>query len=270
MANERLTAALDYATRGWYVVPLNPQSKVISWEMCHKLEFMWNLDQPAPTDADIRHWFKLEPDINIGIRMAGSGLAVFDVDEMTNIHKIPGFEGNGLPCTPTVQTARGLHVLVGDFLTTWPATWAASVPAYVVAPPSRHPDMFTYYQWMITPDVPLADVPDWLLAAVEPPLPPSSWFADMSEWDEDDEAIATDFEWDDEDSSSARTAGSPSRTTTRWAGATSACAWTATSPSTSSPPGISGCASATAATWCCPMIRCTRCAPSAGRCRCGG
>jgi len=226
MANERLTAALDYATRGWYVVPLNPQSKVISWEMCHKLEFMWNLDQPAPTDADIRHWFKLEPDINIGIRMAGSGLAVFDVDEMTNIHKIPGFEGNGLPCTPTVQTARGLHyyfrapdgkesgqvrvfqppdvsVLVGDFLTTWPATWAASVPAYVVAPPSRHPDMFTYYQWMITPDVPLADVPDWLLAAVEPPLPPSSWFADMSEWDEDDEAypeaIAADFEWDDED-----------------------------------------------------------------------
>jgi hypothetical protein len=47
------------------------------------------------------------------------------------------------------------------------------------------------------------EMPAWLLSAVVPPLPPSSWFADMSEWDEDDEAyheaIAADFEWDDED-----------------------------------------------------------------------
>lgn len=218
MENERLTAALDYAARGWYVVPLNPQSKALSWDMCHKLNFLWNLDQPAPTEQDIRRWFKVEPDINIGIRMAGSGLAVFDVDAPAHVHKIPGADGP--PLTPTVQTGKGVHyyfrapegavsgqvrvfqppepsVLVGDFLTPTPPEWKEDM-AYVVAPPSRHPDMFSSYQWIMTPNVPLAEVPDWLLAAVVPPLPPSSWFVDMDEDDEEyHEAMAA--EWDDED-----------------------------------------------------------------------
>jgi hypothetical protein len=93
-------------------------------------------------------------------------------------------------------------LLVGDFLTTYSPEWKDG-PAYVVAPPSRHPDGFFTYQWLVNPRLPLAEVPAWLLSAVVPPLPPSSWFADMSEWDEDDEAyheaIAADFEWDDED-----------------------------------------------------------------------
>ena len=225
MANERLTAALDYATRGWHVVPLNPQSKVLSYDMSAKLAFDWYADGPAPDAATIQRWFKLEPDINIGIRLDGSGLAVFDIDALGHLSKIPGFEPDGLPLTPTVQTARGQHyyfrapegvvsgqvrifqppessLLVGDFLTTYSPEWKDG-PAYVVAPPSRHPDGFFTYQWLVNPRLPLAEVPAWLLSAVVPPLPPSSWFADMSEWDEDDEAyheaIAADFEWDDED-----------------------------------------------------------------------
>jgi len=227
--NDRLTAALDYAARGWYVVPLNPQSKVLSWEMSLTLAFDWYGDDPAPDAATIQRWFELEPELNVGIRMDGSGLAVLDIDELGHLHKVPGFEPDGLPLTPSVRTARGKHVyfrapeegivsgqvrvfqppepslLVGDFLTTYSPAWKgggpAYVPAYVVAPPSRHPDGLTTYQWLDRPDVPLAEVPDWLLLAVVPPMPPSSWFADLADWPEEDEAyhdaMAADFEWDE-------------------------------------------------------------------------
>ena len=223
--NDRLTAALDYAARGWYVIPLDPQSKVLSWDMRAKLAFDWHGDVPAPDASMIQRWFDLEPALNVGIRMDGSDLAVLDIDEMGHMHKIPGFEPDGLPLTPTVQTARGQHyyfhapegvesgqvrvfqppkpsLLVGDFLTTYLPQWAVG-PAYVVAPPSRHPDGFFTYQWLDNPNLPLAEVPAWLLAAVVPPLPPSSWYADLAAWDEADEAyheaMAADFEWDDDD-----------------------------------------------------------------------
>lgn len=223
MSNERLAAAIDYALKGWYVLPLNPQSKVLSPDLRDTLAFDGSQDAPPDARA-IQRWFEIEPELNVGIRLAGSNLAVFDVDGIEHTHKIPGFDPDGLPLTPTVQTARGLHyyfrapdgkesgqvrvfqpphpsVLVGDFLTTYSPQWAGG-PAYVVAPPSRHPDGLTTYRWLVNPNVPLAEVPAWLLAAVVPPLPPSSWFADMADWNEDDEAyheaMAADFEPDED------------------------------------------------------------------------
>lgn len=70
--NPLLTAALEYAARGWRVFPVKPRGKA-----------------PIPSDgflsgttsaATIRRWWTQVPDANIGLWLAGSGLVAVDVD----------------------------------------------------------------------------------------------------------------------------------------------------------------------------------------------
>lgn len=68
-----LISALAYASQGWHVFPLQPESKVpLAGTRGH-------LD--ASIDAEvIRGWWRAVPDANIGLSLEPSGLALLDVD----------------------------------------------------------------------------------------------------------------------------------------------------------------------------------------------
>src|ERR1700749_3969006 len=71
--NELLSAALNYATQGWYVFPIAPGRKrppLIEKQYTH-----------STTDPDtIRAWWQDNPKANIGLDCGKSGLVMVDVD----------------------------------------------------------------------------------------------------------------------------------------------------------------------------------------------
>jgi hypothetical protein len=78
-----LNQALDYLDMGWSVIPLRGKRPVLgSW-----LEYQKRL----ATREEVREWFRLEPDANIGIVTGKvSGLVVVDFDGIT-VSLGPGF-----------------------------------------------------------------------------------------------------------------------------------------------------------------------------------
>jgi hypothetical protein len=96
-----LAAALDYATRGWYVFPCRPGAKMPLTARGH-LEASVNPDQ-------INMWWGMHPNANIGVAVAPSGLVVLDVDTAEGK---PGLASLGeinahLPETLLARTGRG-------------------------------------------------------------------------------------------------------------------------------------------------------------------
>ena len=194
MINEMFKAALDYAARGWFVLPLNPASKVASCDLLAQIGFDWNTETKPDTET-LTRWFEIMPDLNIGIRLRGSGLSVVDVDDMGKFI-LWMVDIGPLPDAPCVRTKRGCHYFfkespldqcgainseahgyLGDFLTPNPPHWKPLDRAYVVAPPSRHPmNSHIIYEWLVQPDeCALVQVPDWIRSAVYEPVAPHSW-----------------------------------------------------------------------------------------------
>ncbi len=68
-------AAIEYAQRGWAVMPLKAKKKDPHFDLIK------NAYLGATTDeALIEFWFDVDPTANIGIACITSGLVVFDVD----------------------------------------------------------------------------------------------------------------------------------------------------------------------------------------------
>ena len=66
--------AVAYAEKGWWVLPLKPQSK----EPCKFLRHGY-LD--ASSDKlTVKKWFKDDPELNIGLAIVQSNLVVLDFD----------------------------------------------------------------------------------------------------------------------------------------------------------------------------------------------
>lgn len=135
-----LEHALDYARRGWRVFPLRPGQK-------EPLSSHGHLD--ATTDLEqVRSWWLVHPDANIGIATGGVFGVVVDVDA-------EGAE-EGLPCplpeTRTIRTARGRHLVyqtpaghVGNASGVVPhVDIRGDGTGYIVAPPSVHPSGAVY------------------------------------------------------------------------------------------------------------------------------
>lgn len=171
-----LTAATQYLTLGWSVIPLEPRGKrpaVIDAGPPEK-RMPWECYQTRQTRPDeVERWSLRWPDANIGI-VAGavSGVIVADFD---------GPEGAELkatreiPPTPTARTGKGWHVFfkhpggeVRNFARKLPGLDLRGDGGYVVAAPSIHGNG-SVYAWEVSPDMPLADPPAWLMELIRPP-----------------------------------------------------------------------------------------------------
>ena len=149
--NEFLTAALEYAERGWRVLPARPRGKaplIKGWPV------------KATTDPNtIKEWWERWPSANVAIA-TGNGLIVLDVDfdmggacSMREIREKYSF-----PTTPTVETpGPGCHHYlqntrdeIGNKVDFMPGLDLRGAGGYVIAPPSTHPNG-GIYQWSIKP-----------------------------------------------------------------------------------------------------------------------
>jgi hypothetical protein len=132
-------AALDYADRGWAVMPLLPNKKDPHFDLCRRAYLSATTDQKL-----INFWFDYNENINLGIACSTSGLVVFDIDYRNGGEMLDQFEP-----TYTVQTGDGLHL----YYATSPAGIYRGKLAdgidikykgYVAAAPSIHPSGARY------------------------------------------------------------------------------------------------------------------------------
>jgi hypothetical protein len=182
--NPILEAALDYARRGWPVVPCyEPRDGGCS---CRKGKACQSpgkhprtkhgINDATTDEATIRSWFEQFPSANVAV-VTGNGLAVLDVDSRHG--------GRGqlrtlfakyayLPTGPNVETGGGgMHLyFVADgehrSRVIAPGPELKSAGASVVAPPSLHISG-AQYRWVSPPDsLPLPTLPPWLASIAEP------------------------------------------------------------------------------------------------------
>lgn len=198
--NFRMLEALDYARRGWLVIPLHwpriSAGKLVGCSCCtrsecgsvgkHPLTENGLKDATIVADA-IRRWWEKWPLANVGIVTgAASGIVVLDEDPKNGgdasydrlrdehgetvtteadtggggVHRIYAHPGKTVR-NSAGRVGKGLDVR-GD-------------GGYIVAPPSQHASGFRY-AWRENrhpDDTPPAPMPDWLLRlAVDRPQPP--------------------------------------------------------------------------------------------------
>jgi hypothetical protein len=158
-----LSAAVNYAARGWRVFPLHGKVPLAGTKGCHG----------ASADPNaVAFW---PSGVNVGVA-TGNGLVVLDVDYIHDggdaLAELERRHGE-LAVTVSVETGGGgAHYYFG---TARGARVGCSVGklgrgldvrgdgGYVVAPPSIHPETARAYTWDNPPDVtPLARLPRWL------------------------------------------------------------------------------------------------------------
>jgi len=151
-------AAREYREGGWSTIPLKIRSKAPKLPKDH--EFL----ERRATDKEFKG-FKFR---NVGIVTGKvSGIIVLDDDDDGETIKANGWH---VPATPTVRTKRGHQYYFACPEAGFPTfdVVAGNLEvradrAYVVAPPSIHPDGDPY-EWVISPDeAELADPPPWLI-----------------------------------------------------------------------------------------------------------
>lgn len=158
--SDLLTAALEYAIRGWYVFPVAPKSKK------HPITTRGHHDATRD-EAQIRAWWASTPHANIGVATKPSGLVVLDVDVADGKPGTASFAemAHDLNDTLSATTGSGGRHLI------YARTDAAQAQrkirfrpgldllgdGYFVAPPSVHPSGGTY-AWQ-TPLVAPAPLP---------------------------------------------------------------------------------------------------------------
>jgi hypothetical protein len=92
--------ALEYAEKGWAVLPLLPNKKDPHFDLAQGAYLS------ATTDSKlINFWFDYDQNINIGIACFQSGLVVLDIDYRNGGQMLPEFKP-----TYTVETGDGLHL----------------------------------------------------------------------------------------------------------------------------------------------------------------
>jgi hypothetical protein len=179
-----LDAALDYAVRGWPVLPLHhPVGDACS---CGRADCASPGKHPrtpnglkaATTDSGtITSWWQRWPDANIGLR-TGVAFDVLDVDGpegLDSLAKVAPFGDDTELTLPAVDTGKGWHFYCrptghgnrGGLLEH--VDWRGA-DGYVVAPPSRHISGATY-TWFERPSSP-DQCPPWLLGLLERPAAP--------------------------------------------------------------------------------------------------
>lgn len=186
-ASPQLAAALEYAARGWAVFPLQPGLKEPLRGTRGHLD--------ATTDrAQIEAWWTQNPNYNLGISLAPSGLYVLDVDvsEYDYVDKATGEKRRAKKrgaeslarieheLTPTLlaTTGRGgTHVVYACPPGVEPHRHIGIIEknsgldllgeGYIVAAPSYLAETGTYYQW--SQQCPIAPLPTYLSTIARQP-----------------------------------------------------------------------------------------------------
>ncbi len=107
----------------------------------------------------------------------GKRLVVIDVDSAAGLEALAKF--GRLPETPCVKTGHGWHYYFkhpgfkqGNKAGMIEGVDVRGDGGYVIAPPSVH-ETGVVYEWAVTPDAaPLADLPEWLIRLMRPPVAP--------------------------------------------------------------------------------------------------
>lgn len=131
--------ALEYAERGWAVLPLLPRKKDPHFDLAQRAYLSATTDQKL-----INFWFDYDEKINIGIACYQSGLVVFDIDYRNGGELLPEFEP-----TYTVQTGDGFHLYYkADKSDIYKGKLMDGIDikfkGYVAAAPSIHPSGARY------------------------------------------------------------------------------------------------------------------------------
>jgi Bifunctional DNA primase/polymerase, N-terminal len=159
-----IEAALEYAARGWPVLPCQPGGKA-------PLSPNGLLDSSLNPDR-IRQWWKWWPQANIGIR-TGIAVDVIDVDSDEGLHALADHaQGRPLGWGPIARTGRGWHYYVAvtgcrSRIRFLEGCDYKAAGGYVICPPSLH-SSGRRYRWFgdCGPDL-------------RQPQPPPEWLASL-------------------------------------------------------------------------------------------
>lgn len=175
-----LSAALDYAKRGWSVLPLHNPTRTGGCT-CGKPDCtsigkhprLPNGVKGASADPSlIKHWWKQWPEANIGIATgANSGLAVLDIDVksggLDSLAQLEQEHGS-LPRSHFIRTGSGgnhfyfQHPVddIGNRTGVVPGIDFKTEGGFIVAPPSRHA-CGNKYDWLEKSGQ-MSPMPEWL------------------------------------------------------------------------------------------------------------
>lgn len=166
--NDLLSAALDYASRGFPVFPCKNKMPLTPH----------GFHDATRETARLKAWWRRWPDAQIGVPTGRvSGLFVLDIDPDkggdTNLKLLEAQHGE-LPDTPTVITGGGgnhhyftmpeTQVTTGSQGTLGAGIDTRGEGGYVIVPPSPHASGRAY-EWDVAygGETPLAPVPEWIL-----------------------------------------------------------------------------------------------------------
>lgn len=181
-----LIAALQYASMGWPVFPLNHITKTGECS-CHNLKCnapgkhpvtQNGLKDATTNPTIINNWWKVYPSANIGlVTGAKSGFVVLDIDPRhggtDTLLNLEAAEGK-LPTTlESLTGGGGKHIFFkhpgGRILNNQNGKFGAGIDiradgGYIVAPPSNHISG-NLYMWEASsdPTMQIADAPQWVL-----------------------------------------------------------------------------------------------------------
>jgi len=158
-----LAAALDYAARGWAVLPVEPRGK-------RPLKAWGRGVHDATTDPEIvGEWWARWPEANVGVAIP-EGFIVVDLDGLTGRASVAG---RHLAATVTCETARGWHYwyqlpedgTAANRSGLLPGIDLRAAGGYVVAPPSVHPTgaLYAWATGLGPGEVEIAPGPAWLI-----------------------------------------------------------------------------------------------------------
>jgi hypothetical protein len=170
-------AALGYADRGWHVLPC--RGKLPHGRLVPKGRNGEPGGLSLATDdlATVLDWWTRDPRANIGIVAKPSGLLILDVDPRhggdDSLHDLERELGR-LPETVRAETGGGGEHLIlkhpgGDFRAKVAEGVDIRDQAYIIAPPSLHPETRRRYEWDLAPeDIEPADIPEAWLERMRP------------------------------------------------------------------------------------------------------
>ncbi len=143
-----LDAALDYARRGWSILPIRRGTK-------HPAVRSWKRYQTErATEDELRRWFTW-PDVGglaVSLGAVSGGLIARDFDQLDAYEGWAAAHPDLAATLPTVETARGRHVYIcstwSGFAKLADGELIGTPGHYCLLPPSIHPTG-AHYRWAV-------------------------------------------------------------------------------------------------------------------------